>query len=210
MLLQENDFEAFDKRYRANLINSITGIKPANLIGTSSKDKQDNLAIFSSVVHLGSNPAQIGMVTRPQSPNIKDTYSNIMETGYYTINHVAQSFIKKAHYTSARLDKDVSEFDVMKLRREFINDFYAPFVSESPVKIGMKYLQKLDLPNGCSLIIGEVDMIHLDESLLDQNGHMDLSLYNAVGISGLNTYYSLHKIDAFPYAKRDDIPEFDV
>ena len=67
MLLEENDVKQLEKKYRLNLINSITGIKPANLIGTRSQDGIDNVAIFSSVVHLGSNPAQLGFVMRPQT-----------------------------------------------------------------------------------------------------------------------------------------------
>ena len=49
---------------RLNLINSITGIKPANLIGTISKNSHTNLAIFSSVIHLGSSPSLIGFIIR--------------------------------------------------------------------------------------------------------------------------------------------------
>lgn len=209
MHLNKEDLKNLDRIYRLNLINSITGIKPANLIGTRSKEGEDNLAIFSSVVHLGSNPAQIGMVMRPQTDHIKDTFSNISETGVYTINHVSQSFIKKAHYTSAKLKKDQSEFDFMKLEREFIQDFFAPFVSESRVKIGMRHLQNIDLPNGCIFIIGEIELIQLPEASLNESGQLNLEYYEAVGISGLNTYYSLNNIDNFPYARVDEIPDFD-
>ena len=37
-----------DKVKRLNIVNSITGIKPGNLIGTISNDNFPNLAIFSS------------------------------------------------------------------------------------------------------------------------------------------------------------------
>lgn len=210
MILKEKDFDDMQSRYRANLINSITGIKPANLIGTRSNFGQDNVAIFSSVVHLGSNPAQIGIVTRPQKPNIKDTYANIIETGFYTINHVSKEFIEKAHYTSAKLERKDSEFDFMHLKRQFIDDFHAPFVAESQVKIGMKFLKEIELPNACSFIIGEIVMINFPEEWVDDNGHLDLSAYHAVGISGLNSYYGLEKLAQFPYAKLDEIPDFNA
>jgi len=210
MIVQKENLNDLDRRYRANLINSITGIKPANLIGSRSMQKQDNLAIFSSVVHLGSNPAQIGMVTRPQLPQMKDTYSNILESKYYTINSVEQSFIKNAHYTSARLGKETSEFDVMKLERSFINDFYAPFVAESAIKIGLRYIKSLDLPNGCIFIIGEVELIELPDTILDEEGNLNLSESGSVGISGLSSYYALEFLDKFPYAHKDKIPEFNA
>ncbi|MDG2448449.1 MAG: flavin reductase [Saprospiraceae bacterium] len=210
MIFKENEIDKLDKNYRINLINSITGIKPANLIGTKSNQKEDNLAIFSSIVHLGSSPAQLGMISRPQLPLLKDTYSNILETKYYTINHIARPFIKKAHYTSAKLEKSDSEFDIMNLERENINDFFAPFVKESPVKIGMRYLKSIDLPNGCILIIGEVILIQLEERWLDEQGSLELDHYGAVGISGLSSYYSLEKIATFPYVKLEEIPDFNA
>lgn len=208
MLLKEKDIKHLERKYRLNLMNSITGIKPANLIGTRSGDHQDNLAIFSSVVHLGSDPAQIGMVSRPQTNGIKDTYSNIMETGFYTINHISGSFIKKAHYTSAKLEKKDSEFDIMNLKREFLEDFFAPFVAESHVKIGMKHLESLELPNGCIFIIGEVVLLQLPEASINEKGQLDPEQYNAVGISGLNSYYALEKITTFPYVRVNEIPDF--
>jgi len=208
MVLETKDLNKLERRYRANLINSITGIKPANLIGSRSKENQDNLAIFSSVVHLGSHPAQIGMVTRPQVPNMKDTYSNILETGFYTINHVLQDHIKKAHYTSGRFEKNVSEFERVNLESVIVNDFFAPFVSESPIKIGLKHIDSLHLPNGCIFIIGEVVLIELPEEIIDQEGHLDLAVTKAVGITGLNSYYALEKITTFPYAALNDIPDF--
>lgn len=208
MLIKRDEIDKMERRYRANLVNSITGIKPANLIGTRSKQQEDNLAVFSSVVHLGSNPAQIGMITRPQLPKIKDTFSNILETGFYTINHVSQSFIKKAHYTSAKLERQDSEFDLVNLEREFIDNFHAPFVRESKVKLGMKLIENIDLPNGSNFIIGEVVLIQLADALIDEAGRLNLMDYEAVGIAGLDSYYSLNKIASFPYVKLDQIPDF--
>ena len=59
MFFEEADIFNLDKVKRLKLINSITGVKPANLIGTRSSDGITNLAIFSSIVHLGSNPPLI-------------------------------------------------------------------------------------------------------------------------------------------------------
>lgn len=208
MILKEKDIEQLENRYRANLINSITGIKPANLIGTRSKAGVDNLAIFSSVVHLGSNPAQIGMVTRPQTPQMKDTYSNILETGSYTINQISKPFVKQAHYTSARLNKEQSEFEIMNLKPEFLENHFAPFVSESQVKIGLRHLKSIDLPNGCIFIIGAIELIQFPEQMVDATGQLELEPYEAVGIAGLNSYYALKKIASFPYAKKEQVPNF--
>ena len=41
-----SDFKNFSKVYRLNLINSVTGYKSANLIGSQSLEGKENLAIF--------------------------------------------------------------------------------------------------------------------------------------------------------------------
>ena len=46
MLLTKDDLQVLDQKFRLNLINSITGIKPANLVGSRSKHNIDNVAIF--------------------------------------------------------------------------------------------------------------------------------------------------------------------
>ena len=89
MTYSEESLKTLNKIYRLNLINSITGYKPANLIGTKSKNGVTNLAIFSSVIHLGSNPALIGIVTRPNTVP-RHTYKNIIDTKYFTINHISK------------------------------------------------------------------------------------------------------------------------
>ena len=43
----QEDIGAWEQRYRASLINSVTGYKPANLIGTRDRLSVHNLAIMS-------------------------------------------------------------------------------------------------------------------------------------------------------------------
>lgn len=209
MQLNKEEIDTLERKYKLNLINSISGIKPANLIATKSLSGEDNVAVFSSVVHLGSSPAQLGFIMRPQNESETDTYLNIKETGFYTINHVSESFMKKAHYTSAKLDKAESEFDGMKIERAIISDFPAPFVKASAVKIGMKHLESINLPNGCIFIIGLVELLIAPDDCIDELGQLQLSDYNCVGVSGLNTYYKLDKIESFPYVRNEEIPKFE-
>lgn len=179
----KNDLEQLERKYRLNLLNSISGVKPANLIGTKSEEGQENLAIFSSVVHLGSNPAQLGFVMRPQIDQIKDTYANIQETGYYTINHAGESLIEKAHYTSAKLNREESEFERMQIDKVYLNDFHAPFVKESQVKMGMKLTHQIPLPNDCIFMIGEVSLLDVAEKITNEKGQINLAAAKTTGIS---------------------------
>ena len=209
MHLTKEDIEQTAKIKRLNIINSITGIKPANLIGSVSNKKQTNLAIFSSVIHLGSNPALLGFIIRPKSEQRRHTYENIMDNGFYTINHIQESFTERAHYTSGKFEKEESEFEKCGLTEEYLPDFQAPFVKESSLKMGMKFLQKIPIEiNGTIMIIGEIQHLIMPEEAMDQQGHVDLNFLKDVGISGLNSYYKLEKIGQYPYARPEELPEF--
>jgi len=116
-----------EQRKRAQLINSISGFRSVALIGTIDTQGQTNLAIFSSIVHLGSNPPLLGFIMRPDSVE-RHTLTNIMDTGFYTINHIHQKMYEQAHQTSARYPKTMSEFDATQLTPLFKEGFMAPFL----------------------------------------------------------------------------------
>lgn len=209
MYLSENDIEELPRIKRLNIINSATGIKPANLIATKSKNGIANLGIFSSVVHLGSNPALIGFVFRPQIENPRDTYVNIRETGLYTINQIPIQEVEKAHYTSAKYPPEVSEFQRCGFNEEYLHDFHAPFVKESFLKIGMEMLEEIPISvNNTALLIGKIKHLQFPDAMMDDEGHLNLEDFDTAGISGLNSYYTLSKKNQFPYAHLDDVPDF--
>jgi len=209
MHFTKRDIQEMNRIERLKIINSVSGIKPANLIGTKSKSGQANLAIFSSVIHLGSDPALLGFIVRPTGEVPRHTYQNILETKYYTINHVQHTFIEKAHYTSAKLPEERSEFDVCALTEEYLGDFMAPFVMESSLKLGMHLVTTIPIPiNDTLLVVGEIEHLLLPEEAWSEEDDIDLEKIGGVGISGLNTYYRLEKKDRFPYVRTNEIPEF--
>lgn len=209
--LSKLDIENTTKVRRLNIINGISGIKSANLIGTYSRSSGPNLAIFSSVTHIGSDPALLGLLVRPSGDVPRNTYANIHETGCFTINHVHESFIEKAHYTSAKFDSSVSEFEACGLTEEYLYDFTAPFVKESRLKIGLKFVEEVPVKsNGTSLVIGEIQELIMPEDCLDDKGYVRLDRLFDVGIGGLNSYYSLRRMATFPYARVGEVPNFSV
>lgn len=209
MYFSKSDLQQSSKVKRLNIVNSLSGIKPANLIGTESADGIANLAIFSSVVHMSSNPALLGFIVRPDKNVRRHTYENILNNGFYTINHVHSDFIEKAHYTSAKFDAQVSEFDICALNKEYLFDFKAPFVQESKLKIGMKHIENIPIKSAnTTLVVGEIQHLVIADEAIDERGYVDLGLLNIAGISGLNCYYNLNKINEFPYARPEEVPDW--
>jgi flavin reductase (DIM6/NTAB) family NADH-FMN oxidoreductase RutF len=198
-----------DKVKRLNIVNSITGIKPGNLIGTISNDHFPNLAIFSSIVHLGSNPALLGFILRPQHKVRRDTYNNILGNGSYTVNHLPNHLTKNGHYTSVKFDKNQSEFEYCNFKKYYIDGFKAPFVKESNLSIGMKFLESIPIKaNNTVMVVGCVEHVLVNEDAISDEGYIDLEILKSSGISGLNSYYKLTKIDSYPYARISELPDF--
>ncbi len=193
--------EALETRFRANLFNSITGIKSVCLIGTKNESNRLNLAVFSSVTHLGSNPPLFGMVVRPPQDVERHTWNNIQSQQQYTINVVQRSFVHKAHQTSAKYDDFTSEFDAVGLTPSFINGAIAPAVKESEISLWLHYKQHVVLPNQTIFVIGEVEQLSISNSYLFDDGTVDHDQSNSIGVSGLDTYYTLQLYERFPYAR---------
>jgi len=195
--------KAMEKQNRVHLINSLGGFKSVVLVGTSDVEGRSNVAVFSSVFHIGANPPLIGLIFRPTPPE-RNTYNNIIATGFYTLNHINESIYKQAHQTAARYDKSISEFDQTGLEQQFKNDFFAPFVAQSNVQLGVEFREKIDIAiNNTTLIVGEIVQIYIPEECLCQDGFVDLEKANTITCSGLDSYHKTIQLDRLSYAKPD-------
>ena len=184
----KKDIEQLEHLYKINLINSCSGYKSANLIGTKSSSGISNVAIFSSVIHIGSSPALFGFFLRPTTV-VRNTYDNIKDTGFFTINHINETILEDAHHTSAKYDATVSEFNVTQLEENYKNNFYAPFVKQSPIQMAMTYVEEYPIKaNGTILVIGAIEDLYIQDNILEQDGFVNLSKANVVSINALDGY----------------------
>ncbi len=203
MRVSDADFIKWHERKRAHFINCLSGFKSANLLGTQDKAGNTNLAIVSSVVHLGASPALIGMVIRPHTVP-RHSFENLLETGFYTLNHVNSAMVEKAHLTSARFDKLESEFTASGLHVEEAG-FAAPYVKESKLKMGVKFISTQTLLNGTEFVIGEIkEVIVSDENALSEDGFVDLHALDTVAVTGLDSYHKASPGTRYAYAKPDE------
>lgn len=190
-----------EKQERVHFANSLGGFKSVGLIGTQNKAGQTNVAIVDSILHIGSNPPLFGMIFRPGVVE-RHTLENILETGFYTINHINENIFKQAHQTSARYDREISEFDVTYLNPEYKDTFFAPFVAESHVQLAMEFKEKTVLSiNNTVLVIGEVKAVYFPEDCLQKDGFLDIEKAESITCSGLDSYHKTTRIDRLSYAK---------
>ena len=196
------DIDQMDKIFRLNLINSCTGFKSANLLGTKSLNDVSNVAVFSSITHLGSNPPLIGFILRPTTVP-RDTYRNIKDTSVFTVNHIYSDIIEDAHHTSAKYPDEVSEFTKTDLQEEFLGDFSAPFVKDAKIRLGCTFLNEYEIKeNDTLLLVSQVDHLYVaDQEILQADGWLKLQNADTVTINGLDGYAKTALIDRYPYAR---------
>lgn len=196
-----DDLSQMDSRYRAKFINSLSGFKSVNLVATQDDNNQSNVAIFSSVVHLGASPALVAFVMRPDN-GTRHTLDNILSTSHYTINQVSIDFYRAAHQSSARYSIEQSEFTQCGLTSHYIDDFHAPFVKESRLKYAVKLKEILPISfNNTQLVIGEIVHVICDEVAIQDDGYIDIEKLQTVSVSGLDSYHASKRLSRLSYAK---------
>lgn len=195
------DWVKWDRFYRANFLNSLSGFKSVSLIGTISENGIPNLAIFSNIVHLGADPALIGFVNRPLAA-APDTIRNIQQTGCYTINHIHEAIYQQAHQTSAKYPEDTDEFLATGLTAQYRAGIKAPFVQESRVQycLSLKEIIPIQL-NNTFFVIGAVEQVFVDDSFIASDGFIDLHKAGSLTSCGLDAYYSAQPLERLAYAK---------
>ena len=203
MQFTKDAINQMEQRYRAAFINSLGGFKSLILVGTADQMAASNLAVLNSLFHIGANPPLCGLIFRPDVAD-RHTLDNILETGWYTINHETEGFYRAAHQTSARYPKELSEFSAVGLTPEWHSEIKVPFVAESAIKWLMKFREKHDLTiNGTHLVIGEIMEVHIPEDILQEDGFIDIEKAGTLTCSGLDSYHKTQKISRLSYAKTD-------
>lgn len=203
-ILNHSNILGLEKFYRRTFMNAISGYRSGTLIGTKSENGQTNLAVFNSLIHVGATPPHLGFMMRPTTIE-RHTYENIKKTGFYTINHITSSIHKNAHQSSAKFPRNVSEFEACGLTEEYLEDFHAPFVKESVIKLGMSFAEEHFIKsNNTIFVVGKVEYIAIDENIVQEDGFIDMEKADGVTIVGLDAYYSGQQLGRYAYFRPGD------
>lgn len=195
------EIHKMEREYRRTFINCLWGLKSVHLIGTVNQNSVPNLSIISSVFHVGANPPMMGVCFRPPVANTH-TFDNILLTKQFTVNVVTEQIYKQAHRCSANFRDGISEFDEVGLTPQFESAFGAPFVEESPIRFSVLYHEHFSVSeNESRIVIGKVQDIFIDESLIDRQGYISYEQTNSVVVSGLEGYNSVKEIDRLGYER---------
>ena len=174
-------------------LQGAVGPRPIAFASTIDKDGTPNLSPFSFFNVFSSNPPILvfSPARRVRNNTVKHTLINAELNREVVINIVNYAIVQQASLSSTEYGDGVNEFIKSGLTMQ-PSDIVKPFrVKESPVQFECKVNDIIALGNdggAGNLIICEVVKLHVDESVLDENGAIDQNKIDLVSRMGGNWY----------------------
>lgn len=155
----------------SHLLTDIVVPRPIAWVSTVNTNGISNLAPFSAYAMVSANPMIVCFtVITTRDGRKKDTLLNVELTEEFVISVVTEDLAEAMNQTCAPYPRDVSEYEKAGLTPVKADTVKVPMVGESPINMECKLLQILEfgqLPHISSLIIGEVQIVHIADELFD-------------------------------------------
>ena len=146
--------------------------RPIAFVGTQNAAGKVNLSPFSFFNAFGANPPVVAFspAFRGTDGSAKHSFLNIKETGEFTVSVVSYAMAEQMSLASADWPGEVDEFVKAGFSKLPGVKVLPPGVAESPMVMECKLLQHVELGGKAAsgnLMIGEVVMFHIKESVFD-------------------------------------------
>ncbi|MDR0229287.1 MAG: flavin reductase family protein [Flavobacteriaceae bacterium] len=174
-------------------LQSSVGPRPIGLASTVDADGKPNLSPFSFFNMFSANPPILvfSPSRRVRDNTSKHTLFNVQATQQVVINVVNYEMVQQTSLSSTEYADGVNEFVKSGLTM-VPSEEVKPFrVKESPVQfecIVQEVIGLGDQGGAGNLVICEVIKMHIDESILDESGHIDQRKIDLVARMGANWY----------------------
>lgn len=166
-----DDLQAMPKRQRTEFVQGLSGIKSLFAIITSDGNTV-NIAPFNSIVHISSNPARIGYISRPDN-NHRHTLQNIITHQFFSINSIREEDLEDVVNCSENLPSDYSEFEMKHIQPTALNNQSIPALRHADVQIFCKYEEHITIPSSQGiLVIGQIQEVLIRQPLY-KNEHQE-------------------------------------
>lgn len=179
--------------------------RPIAFASTMDKNGNPNLSPFSFFNVFSANPPIMifSPARRVRNNTTKHTLENVLETKEVVINMVNFDIVHQMSLSSTEYPEKVNEFKKSGLQM-LESDLVKPFrVAESPVQFECKVNKVVALGEeggAGNLVICEVVKMHIDDEVLNAEGHIIQEKLDLVARAG-GSYYSRAKSGFFEIPK---------
>ena len=180
--------------------------RPICFASTIDADGNSNLSPFSFFNIFGSNPTTLifSPARRVRDNTIKHTLENVIATKEVVINVVNYKMVQQMSLASCEYPKGVDEF-VKAGFTPIASQKVKPFrVKESPVQFECKVREIIETGSeggAGNLVICEIILMHIDDSVLTLDGKIDQHKMDLVGRLGSDWYVRANGNALFEVAK---------
>lgn len=203
MFIQLKDLKTADVQ---NYLQHAIAPRPVCFASTVDKAGQVNLSPFSFFNLFSSNPPVVifSPARRVRDNTTKHSLENVLEVPEVVINIVDYDMVQQTSLSSCEYPKGVNEFVKAGFTEEKATMVTPPMVKESKVKMECRVLEvkPLGTEGGAgNLVICEVLCMHIDDSILDENGKIDQTKLHHVARLGGDWYCKVNEQNLFKVAK---------
>ncbi|MCV2887755.1 flavin reductase family protein [Ruegeria aquimaris] len=173
---------------------SCTVPRPIGWLSSVSRDGVENIAPYSQWQNLTFDPPMV-MFSANQYPDgrRKDTVINAEETGWFVWNMATYDLREAVNLSAMALPPQESEFDRLKVTREYADNAPIPMVKESPVKFECRYISTHRLRGNSDVgtidvVFASVEKIHIDDAIITPDGKLDIAKVRPIARMGYFDY----------------------
>ena len=184
-----------------NPFKALVAPRPIGWITTLDEEGVINLAPYSFFNAVSDAPPIVFFAPNGKNrrDGVKDSQANAEATGEFVCNIVSLDLKDAMNATSALVEPKVDESELAGLEMVASELIAPPRVKASPVQLECKYIQTLELP--CTLpdssnfvVFGEVVGIHVDESVVNDEGLVDVTRYKPLARLGYMEYAAVTEV----------------
>ena len=203
MILDLSTISTAEKQY---YLQHVIAPRPICFASTIDKAGNVNLSPFSFFNLFSSNPPVVifSPARRVRDNTTKHTLQNVLEVPEVVINMVTYDMVQQVSLSSCEFPKESNEFIKAGFTPIPATVVQPPMVKESKVKLECKVIEvkPLGTEGGAgNLVICEVLVMHIDDSLLDSNKKLDQRKINLVARLGGDWYSVANEASLFQVEK---------
>ena len=203
MLFDLSQLTTADKQY---YLQQIVAPRPICFASTIDKQGNVNLSPFSFFNVFSAQPPIVifSPARRVRDNTTKHTLENVLEIREVVIHMVTEDMVQQQSLASCEYPRTVNEFEKAGFTPEPAQQVRPPMIKECKVKMECRVqeVKPLGTEGGAgNLVICEVLMLHIDDSLLDQHKKMDPRRLPLVARLGGDWYTVVNEQSLFQVAK---------
>lgn len=203
MILKLSDLKPMDAQ---NYLQHAIAPRPICFASTIDAEGNINLSPFSFFNLFSSNPPIVifSPARRVRDNTTKHTLQNVLEVPEVVINIVDYAMVQQTSLASCEFEKGTNEFEKAGFIMEASTQVKPPMVKESKIKLECKVIEvkPLGIQGGAgNLVIAEVLVMHIDDSILNVENKIDQTKLNLVARLGGDWYCKVDESNLFKVEK---------